>query len=76
MGKMIHKIPIEEFLDLLIKTYEKGFNYFDLELHSDPDNIKDNITVLVRDEYHDKYKDESQDTIPTKITDSNINDLL
>jgi hypothetical protein len=45
----LHKIPLEEFIEILINLWENGADFIDIE--GTPDSEQDIIGVTVKDEY-------------------------
>jgi 3-dehydroquinate dehydratase len=50
----IRKIPLEDFINLLIDMHDDGARYIDIVAY--PDNTQDMMTVIVREEYMKKTR--------------------
>ena len=53
------KIPLEPLIEILLKIYELGMEYVDIEGLVDEDNVKDTIGIKFCNEY--KYIDETDE---------------
>lgn len=67
------KIPLEPLIEILLKIYELGMEYVDIEGLVDEDNIKDTIGIKFCNEY--KYIDKTdEDSIKGYIIGYNDED--
>lgn len=65
----VNKVPLEDFINLLINLYEEGANFIDMTGINE-DN-KDFVRVIVRDEYMEKEKKEE-----APLCDEDIDKLI
>ena len=56
------KIPLEPLIELLLKIYELGMEYIDIEGTVDGDNVKDSIDIKFNNTYTD-IEEKDEDTI-------------
>ena len=70
---LIEKIPLEDFIDNLVKLFDNGADYIDLILRSTEN--KDVITINVREEYMFS-EDEEECENQTEISIDDIKDLI
>lgn len=80
----LRKIPLEGFIDILMRLYNKGADYIDIM--GVPDEIQDMMSIFVRSEYinpenngftGDEFIPDEQGTIiEKKLTDQDLKDLI
>lgn len=84
----ITKIPLEPLIEILLKIYELGMEYIDIEGVIDVDDVKDTVNIKFCNEYMeiDKtdegsikgyiigYNDIDEEQRP--LSDDDINDLI
>jgi len=85
----ITKIPLEPLIEILLKIYELGMEYIDIEGVVDSDNVKDTVNIKFCNEYMeiDKtdedsikgyiigYNDVDQDD-RKPLSDDDLNELI
>ena len=69
---ILRKIPLENILNILTTLFEQGYDYFDLEGHTDEEGIRDDILIFVSDEYY--FGEEEDDD--SSINPNNYEELL
>ena len=62
MMMMLEKIPLAEFIDVLIDLYDKGADFVDL--CGSPDKRQDGIQIIVRKEYISEDRESSDEDSP------------
>lgn len=65
---MLVKVPVKAMIELLVSLYDKGANYVDISGFSN--QLQDEITVTVRANYVEGYKEEEV------LTDEALNQLI
>ena len=82
------KIPLEPLIEILLKVYELGMEYIDIEGTVDEADIKDTVSIKFCNDYMDidesdigsikgyiiGYNDDDEETKP--FSDDDINDLI
>ncbi len=82
------KIPLEPLIEILLKIYELGMEYIDIEGTVDGDNVKDTVSIKFCNDYMDVdesdigsikgyiigYNDIDEERKP--LSDDDINDLI
>jgi len=85
----ITKIPLEPLIEILLKIYELGMEYIDIEGVVDSDNVKDTVNIKFCNEYMDidktdedsikgyiiGYNDVDQDD-RKPLSDDDLNELI
>ena len=82
------KIPLEPLIEILLKVYELGMEYIDIEGTVDEDDVKDTVSIKFSNDYMDVdesdigsikgyiigYNDIDEERKP--LSDDDINDLI
>jgi hypothetical protein len=82
------KIPLEPLIEILLKVYELGMEYIDIEGTVDEADIKDTVSIKFCNDYMDVdesdigsikgyiigYNDDDEERKP--LSDDDINDLI
>jgi hypothetical protein len=82
------KIPLEPLIEILLKVYELGMEYIDIEGTVDEADVKDTVSIKFCNEYMDidesdigsikgyiiGYNDNDEERKP--LSDDDINDLI
>jgi hypothetical protein len=82
------KIPLEPLIEILLKVYELGMEYIDIEGTVDEADVKDTVSIKFCNDYMDidesdigsikgyiiGYNDDDEETKP--FSDDDINDLI
>ena len=84
----ITKIPLEPLIEILLKVYELGMEYIDIEGTVDENDVKDTVSIKFSNDYMDidesdigsikgyiiGYNDIDEERKP--LSDDDINDLI
>lgn len=84
----ITKIPLEPLIEILLKIYELGMEYIDIEGLIDKDDVKDSVSIKFQNDYMDidesdedsikgyiiGYNDIDEERKP--FSDDDINELI
>ena len=68
---LLKKIHLESFIDLLLKLYEDGVDFVDIE--GTLDNKQDHISIEVKEEYLIPIQDREEKTLTQEDIDNLIN---
>lgn len=76
---VLKKIPLKIFIDVLTNAYNNGADYIDLI--GIPDEVQDNISVAIREEYFSKEEEEEEYDVDYEeedkpLDDKDLNELI
>ena len=69
----LRKIPLKILIEILQDAWDRGADYVDII--GVPDEIQDNISIAIKEEYMHREEDDNIDT-DKDITDEDLNQLI
>ena len=69
----LRKIPLKILIEILQDAWDRGADYVDII--GIPDEIQDNISIAIKEEYMHREEDDNIDT-DKDITDEDLNQLI
>ena len=69
----LRKIPLKILIEILQDAWDRGADYVDII--GIPDEIQDNISIAIKEEYMHREEDDDIDT-DKDITDEDLNQLI